>query len=235
MRRGNLLALVLLVPAAAWAFQEVNPREASVAAYISEPSGNTYHLPYAVPPHSKWARHSCPILFLNSAARRNYQGTTELLFNVKQDGSVAGIVVAASSFEDGLDVLSAACVSKWQYEPAMENGAPVEVPWEAHISWTQNGNRPVGDTPQIRLPATNCIRARPTAMGRAPMEKPTAVRYQLLNGEVTGAAVERSSGDASLDEYAARCVQTWHFVPAMENGNPATGSFVAVIYGPQVP
>lgn len=195
----------------------------------------TYHLPYAVPPRGKWARHSCPILFLNTVARRDYKGTTELLFDVKRDGSVAGIVVAASSSEDGLDVLSAACVTKWQYQPAMENGAPVEVSWETHISWTQNGNRPAGDTPQIRLPATNCILARPAAMGHAPTEKPTAVRYQLLNGEVTSTVVERSSGDAPLDEYAAQCVRTWHFVPVMENGNPATGSFVAVIYGPQVP
>lgn len=233
MRRRYLLALLLSIPSAAWAYPWANPWLAAVASYFTGPADAPYQMPYAVPPKRIATGRNCPVEYLHVVAARHFKGTTEILFSVKRDGAVSGMVVAASSANTELDLLSAVCVSKWRYEPAKENGAPVEVTWEGQISWTQMGTRPKGETPQLRLPATNCIRNRPGAADRTMPKEPTTVRYELVNGEVTGSVVEHGSGDASLDDYAASCVKTWHFLPLLPKGMPATGTYTAVLFWEQ--
>jgi TonB family protein len=184
--------------------------------------------PTIVPPRAKGSSQSCPLTYPTAALRERRQGTTELLFAITESGTVAGVVIAASSGASDLDFTSAACATKWLYDPATVNGAPARVSWEAQVKWSLGSSRPKSNTPKIRVPATNCILTRPASAAYAKAAGSTSVRYQLLDGVVSGALVERSSGNAALDEHAARCVRTWRFEPVMESGAPATGPQVAI-------
>jgi TonB family protein len=228
MRRVVAVLVFLMCLPGAIARPVGGPWESAVAAYIWEASMLPYPQPYTVPPRGKWGAHDCPQQYLKFAALLHYQGAAELLFNIKPDGNAAGMVVAVSSGTHDLDLMSAICVSRWQYEPVTENGKPVEVSWEGQIAWTQNGLKPAGDTPRIALPSENCMRARPPVENSSALKDDTAVRYQLVNGAVTQAAIDHSSGSATLDAHAERCVKTWHFLPVLANGRPATGSYTAV-------
>lgn len=73
------------------------------------------------------------------ALRLNQEGTTVLAFKITADGSVTDISVAESSGHDSLDQAAITCAQNWQYKPAMQNGANIEVPWKASVKWSLTG------------------------------------------------------------------------------------------------
>ena len=62
-------------------------------------------------------------------------GTTTLSFKIDTDGSVNNPVVAKSSGYDRLDQAAISCVGSWHYKPAIQDGPPVEVSWQATVKW----------------------------------------------------------------------------------------------------
>ena len=196
-----------------------------MVAALAAPAGQSLAVR---PPRAKGPPHICPLRYPAVAMREGRQGTTELLFDITASGAVVAVVIAASSGSPDLDFTSAACATKWQYDPAMASGTPVAVSWEAQVVWALGSSRPKSNTPKIRVPAANCILTRPTSEAYSRASGTTIVRYQLQGGVVSGAVVEHSSGNAALDEHAARCVQTWVFEPVMESGAPATGPHAAI-------
>jgi protein TonB len=85
-------------------------------------------------PHSCGQRYYPPI-----AVRLNQEGTTVLAFKITPDGSVTDLSISESSGHDALDQAAITCAQGWQYKPAMQNGAPVEVPWKASVKWSLTG------------------------------------------------------------------------------------------------
>ncbi|HKD22762.1 MAG TPA: energy transducer TonB [Rhizomicrobium sp.] len=65
---------------------------------------------------------------------------------------------------------------------------------------------------------------------RLNQEGNTTVKFTInTDGSVSDAAVADSSGHDSLDQAAVRCVSTWHYKPAMQNGAPVVAPWQTVI------
>src|SRR5690349_19475174 len=69
------------------------------------------------------------------AARWHQQGDTLLEFVIQPDGSVTGRTVTKSAGSKYLDEAGLACVSKWAYRPAMQDGRAVAALNTVKIQW----------------------------------------------------------------------------------------------------
>jgi len=79
--------------------------------------------------------HQCMQDYPAISQRLNEEGVTTLSFHIMTDGSVSNVAVAKSSGHDRLDQAAVSCAQSWHYKPAMQNGAPVEVPWQTAVKW----------------------------------------------------------------------------------------------------
>jgi protein TonB len=66
-------------------------------------------------------------VYPEAARRKGLEGTTVLRVHVRDDGSVAEVVVARSAGEPSLDEAAAGAVQRWRFEPARRGGHPVAV------------------------------------------------------------------------------------------------------------
>jgi len=66
----------------------------------------------------------------------NQEGTTELAFNVRADGTVENVSVTKSSGYEGLDDGAAKCVKAWHYQPAIKDGKLADAPWTTQVVWS---------------------------------------------------------------------------------------------------
>jgi TonB family protein len=140
-----------------------------------------------------------PVPALQAAAG----GSTTVAFKITTAGSVADGSVKVSSGNADLDNAAVACTKSWQYKPAMQNGAPVEVPWQVAVKWQI---RPTPPFDAISDVAYRCVQM--TDAGRDEMSKAklhTVVRVHFQKGEVASVSVVGSSGSADLDRRVAEC------------------------------
>ncbi len=79
--------------------------------------------------------HVCTQNYPDISVRLNEEGTTTLSFHIAVDGSVNNVAVAKSSGFPRLDEAALSCAGRWRYKPAMQDGNPVEVPWQANVQW----------------------------------------------------------------------------------------------------
>jgi TonB family protein len=84
---------------------------------------------------------------------------------------------------------------------------------------------PAATAPILRNP-TNCA-AKYYPPGAIKADETGATTVTVLvdeNGKATNVTVDKSSGFADLDDATARCVSSFLFSPAMQNGAPITGT-----------
>src|SRR5580765_4385316 len=92
-----------------------------------------------VPPHfsahpaSRGAPHTCSQDYPASALHNDEEGDVDIEFFIKADGSVRSPRVRRSSGHPDLDNAAVACVLRFTYRPAIQNGKPVEVPWTTRV------------------------------------------------------------------------------------------------------
>jgi protein TonB len=86
-------------------------------------------------PASIGARHTCERFYPPISTRLQEQGTTTLSFHIDASGGVKDITVSQSSGSDHLDQAAVTCAATWHYRPAIQNGTPVEVPWQTAVRW----------------------------------------------------------------------------------------------------
>jgi TonB family protein len=68
---------------------------------------------------------------------------TKVVFRIGTDGAVKNLAVAIASEDAVSDALAVKCVERWRYEPVIQNGQPVELPWYATISmFSKNEGEP---------------------------------------------------------------------------------------------
>lgn len=60
------------------------------------------------------------------AARENRSGWTKFSFIIEKDGSVSNILELDSSGSEDFSKAAVKALKKWQYQPAMENGQPIQ-------------------------------------------------------------------------------------------------------------
>ncbi|HXL98514.1 MAG TPA: energy transducer TonB [Rhizomicrobium sp.] len=211
----RLAVLLLMLPTIAWA-QAAPPA------------------PPPVKPPGALGSHTCAQQYPREATRLGQEGDNTVSFHITADGSVTNVTVTQSSGIDVLDQAAITCVSGWLYKPATQNGQPVEVPWQAKVSWRVAGFKPES------IPANAII--SPVAIGLPHVcrdyQRSSSSEYILppgtallafnieTDGSVKNAVVQRSSGDARFDKYAQRCVGAWQFRPAMQNGQPVEMNWV---------
>lgn len=61
-----------------------------------------------------------------SAARQRREGWANFSFIIEKDGSVSNVITQENSGSKDITLAAKKAVMKWQYEPAMENGEPVQ-------------------------------------------------------------------------------------------------------------
>jgi periplasmic protein TonB len=90
-------------------------------------------------PASVGKPHECQHAYPAIAVRLGQQGTVVLSLRITTDGDVKDVTVKESSGHDSLDNAAVSCAQSWHYKPAMENGQPVEVPWDARVPFKLQG------------------------------------------------------------------------------------------------
>lgn len=75
------------------------------------------------------------VLYPPAAVREGREGDTVLAFTIGIDGRPMNISVAQSSGSPDLDEAAIEGAKCWRYKPAMKNGQPVEVEWNARVNW----------------------------------------------------------------------------------------------------
>ncbi|MBV8977402.1 MAG: TonB family protein [Alphaproteobacteria bacterium] len=156
----------------------------------------------APPPPIKTGRaHACGSYYPPLAVRLGLEGETVLAFTVTSEGGVKDITVAISSGHPELDAAAVDCATHWRYKPATQDGAAVATPWKAAVVWK------LRDPLDLQLTAV-CARYHPlTGRTFAGIDGATHVTFHLRpDGNAETIAVAKSSGDASLDNAAVKCL-----------------------------
>jgi protein TonB len=92
-------------------------------------------VPQISSPASIGRPHQCNSYYPAISQRLNEEGVVTLSFHITTDGGVTGVSVAQSSGHDRLDQAAVTCVQTWHYKPAVQNGQPVEVPWQSQVKF----------------------------------------------------------------------------------------------------
>ncbi|HTT97121.1 MAG TPA: TonB family protein [Rhizomicrobium sp.] len=183
------------------------------------PGGQQTH-EQIVTPVSVGRPHSCESYYPKAAIDAHAQGTTLMSFRVTADGSTKDVTVTKSSGNADLDAAAQTCVAQWKYRPAMSNGAPVEMPWQANVLWSLAGGPRPYDTPPVRQESASCAAFYTPEMVK---ERPVRSRlFQVTIGTdgLVSNVVAPVPADALLDDVSTACIKSWHFVPALKDGAP---------------
>lgn len=155
-------------------------------------------------PASIGSPHQCdenqyPVSALQSAQ----EGATVLSFKITPQGSVRDAGVFESSGNSDLDSAAIACANQWQYRPALQNGAAVEVPWRARVVWRIAISEPFRG---ISVASFRCVTS--TREGREELLQSTlhpVFKLHISNGTITSVTMLASSGNPDFDQRAAAC------------------------------
>lgn len=189
------IGLFLLLPAAAWA---------ETAPLASDASASPQ------PPKPLF----CVINYPAKAVRAGMMGTITVLLEVTAAGKPKDIIVASTSGSEILDSTTVDCAKTWRFHPAMVDGKAVEAPYSTTVEWMLNTSA-WRISQVLREPLARCLSSAEAAS--LPLGGITTVGYQVKDGEVQSAVVERSSGHVELDQKAVACVSAWHFKPQTED------------------
>lgn len=164
--------------------------------------------------------HVCMQNYPPEAIRTGQQGRTSLSFRITAEGTVADIVVSESSGFEALDKASVACAAEWRYQPAVRDGKPIEVPWQAKVRWSLSfGHKPPFD---FAIESDTCRHLPPlTAAQWANVRRPTMLAVTLTQGKFSSLTVTQSSGSAELDALADKCFDGVEF--DSPDGKPLSG------------
>jgi TonB family protein len=148
-------------------------------------------------------------------------------FTIQEDGSVTGAVVTSSSGDPDFDAASAACVSTWRFQPVMEAGKPMALPWRAIIDppggaliADENGTDMIPPvSPREGHHCSDDLYPR-SALNNLVTGGATVGFTIGTDGKVSGVKVITSSGSPDIDQASIACVSSWTYRPAMRAGVP---------------
>lgn len=223
----SVIALLLMIPATAWATDSEAP---------SQPSRP---IPTGIP-------HTCLEYYPSIAMSRGDEGLTTIRFTIKEDGTIGDAWVQTSSGSDLLDQATLDCAKAWTYKPAMRDGKAVAVSWAVRVEWYMHHTYE-GPAPDQAPPAPDSHWSPPAAPPEddhscaisfnsgtnntlAEPTKPTVVQFTITpEGSTRDPLIASSSGSAAHDAYAIGCVVGWHYVPAKRNGKPVSAHWSATM------
>jgi TonB family protein len=216
----RLVFLAAMLPMAAYADPPPNPPPLNTITVAKDPPppGNPVPRPQIPTPVSVGKPHSCSGAYPLEALEQMAEGATLLQFQVTTDGFVKNLSVARSSGRADLDAAAVTCASRWHYKPAIKDGTPVEIPWQAQVRWM------VGDPSAALAPAAPCNQflAASYKMPGNIAGRSVVVFLRAADGSATPKKLTKSSGDDALDEAAMRCVAARRF-PVDRRTTPPDG------------
>jgi len=158
-------------------------------------------------PASVGKPHTCPeYQYPVSAMQAGTEGSTTLQFSITPQGTVADISVRNSSGNGDLDTAAVTCARDWLYNPAMENGVPIQVLWRALVRWQIRPMEPYSAVPDA---VRDCLKADPTGWSEvkaAPLR--SVVRAHFAGGVMSDITLAGSSGDGDLDNRTVACYRS---------------------------
>ena len=99
-------------------------------------------------------------LYPINAARNNREGWATLSFVIGKDGYVSNVLVTETSGSKDFANAAKKAVSKWQYQPAFENGEAIQQCVNTiKMYFTMNGNRPQGVSRRFKSKYNKAIAA----------------------------------------------------------------------------
>ena len=167
-----------------------------------------------------------PPVYPAEALKEGVVGTTVLVVDVDAEGGVSGLKIDRSSGDPRLDSAALEAASRWKFKPGIKGGKPiagqVRVPVQFAMHEPSQPEADAGERP------AQIIAAQPPKYPKAAAENRVEGRVMLIvdiaaDGSVTGATVDRSAGDASLDAAALEAVRQWRFQPALKDGKAVAG------------
>ena len=129
------------------------------------------------------------------------EGMTLVSFVITAEGAIEHPIISETSGNSDVDTASLKCVVPWRYHPALRDGIPVAVDWEAYIAW--NPRTPPDVTQVIRQCAQSVSSDRKDA---AAHEGTTTFSVRYENSKVASVSIAHSGGDASVDDAEAACL-----------------------------
>lgn len=178
-----------------------------LVAAAAPPAAQQADIASAPPPPFVGRPHNCASWYPPISIRSGEEGDVQVRFTITTDGMVKGISVAKSSGHDALDQAAVLCVATWHYKPAMQDGTPVEAPWQAVVKFHLDG--PPFTLRNLERDGYRCVAASMPdndEMQRA--SNGTGIDITLKAGAITDVEVFRSSGNQNLDALALRCFRS---------------------------
>jgi TonB family protein len=164
--------------------------------------------------------HNCLDRYPAELQTARVEGTTALSFRITKEGRVTEPRVTTSSGNTTLDAAAVACVQNWQYNPAIQNGQPVDVDWSVTVNWAASTPTPVVDPKSIG-PQHICLRYYPIFSIRNRESGTATVVFTITaEGRTADIRVMATSGFSALDAAAVRCASDWLYQPATQGGVP---------------
>lgn len=132
------------------------------------------------------------------------QGNTDLGFTINPDGTVANVHVVKSSGSSRLDAAAVEGAKLWRYNPAMQNGNAVAVPWQTRVVW-----KLTRDPADLRAAGFAVLEPKrdefPPGAVKSGEEGITFIGLRLApSGQIIESEIYRSSGHDDLDAAAMR-------------------------------
>jgi TonB family protein len=206
----RLIFLFAILPAAAFAGPQENPNAITVTSKAPPPSAvNAVPPPPPEPLRGTGHPHTCLQNYPEAAVKAGIEGTTTLSFRVTAQGTVTQVNVAKSSGNADLDDAAVACASTWTYQPATNDGVPVEVRWQAVVAWKLHDASPMS-----WVPSGSCTKfAAVSAAMLKGIPGRSWIGYRVVaDGTAISPVILASSGNTELDRAAVRCVAGHHFI-----------------------
>lgn len=165
-----------------------------------------------------------------SALKDHAEGTTLVSYEVTSKGAVRNAVVARTSGNKDLDSAAVSCVSTWQFQPATDYGAPVDVSWQSRVEWiiAPRNAQEVGPTPVGANHRCSLSKATP-ALVIGETGDIQLVFTVGIDGNVHDLKIAKSSGSTTLDGAALDCVRGWKYKPATRDGTPTEVDWMALV------
>jgi TonB family protein len=145
--------------------------------------------------------------------------TTVVSLHISPAGDVKNVAITRSSGNADLDKAALACASGVRQAPVLAAGKPIDVILIGGVFWGSRSHSfgipsPSGE-PNL------CDGAYPPLAVRLNQEGTTAVSVRIAtDGSVQNPVVTRSSGYAALDQASLKCVASYRYFPATQNGQP---------------
>ena len=187
-----------------------------------------------LPANAAAAEFGSPCVMPSPVSGARVNGATDVTYSVVPSGRVVDVAILNSSVSTELNDAAIKCLTSWNVIPGGDAAGASVGPHRAIFIWETLGSDavrfPQKTVGQFELVPAGCTHWYPNAARRDGEQGTTIMQFEIQpDGNVLGARVFQSSGNADLDNAAVACVKFFHYRPAIQNGKPVVVTWKAAI------